>query len=127
MGFGFNSIEHAIAYAAQKVVGEAKVLTGLAAKLGGYETAVEAVSAELDPQAVVIERAAFTALGLLAKASNDVSNIQANGGVLNVKADVGMIADFKSLFAYLSTHLLHSGITPPALQAATSPTKPAGT
>lgn len=114
MGFGFKNIEHAIAYIAQKVVTEAKALASLAARLGGYEQAVEAVTAEINPQAVLIERAAFTALGLLAKASSDVGNIPANGGVLNVKADAGMIADFKSLFSYLSTHLSHAGITPPA-------------
>ena len=121
MGFGFNTIEHAIAYVAQKVVTEGKTLANLAAKLGGYEQAVEAVTAEIDPQAVLIERAAFTALGLLAKASSDVSNIPANGGVLNVKADAGMIADFKSLFSYLSTHLLHAGITPSANASPSAP------
>ena len=121
MGFGFNTIEHAMAYVAQKVVAEAKTLASLAAKIGGYEQAVEAVTAEIDPQAVLIERAAFTALGLLAKASSDVGNIPANGGVLNVNADAGMIADFKSLFSYLSTHLLHAGITPPANSSKPAP------
>ena len=114
MGFGFQTIEHAIAYAAQKVVIEAKVLTGLASKIEAYQPAVDAVAAAVDPLAVPIERAAFTALGLLAKASSDVTNVPAGGGVLNVKADAALIADFKALYTYLSGHLLHAGVTPAA-------------
>jgi hypothetical protein len=121
MSFTFASIEHALAYAAQKIVTEAKALAGLAVKLQKYEPALEAVTAEINPQAVLIERAAFTALGLLAKASSDVGNVPANGGILNINADAGMISDFKSLYSYLATHLLHAGVTPPASPVGITP------
>lgn len=115
MGFGFTNIEHALASVASDIVKGAKVLSGVAAKVAGSETAVEAVTAAIDPQAVPVERAAYTALGMVSKAANDA---QSGGGTITLSVTQEVIADFKSLYAYLTGHPLAAG-TPAA--AATPP------
>ncbi len=120
MSFGFASIEHALASIANDIVKGAKLLTGVATKVQGSETAVEAVSAAIDPQAVPIERAAYTALGLLTKAAGDV---EAGAASLTISATQAVIGDFKALYAYLTSHPLAAG-TPAAAAPTAAPAAP---
>ncbi len=109
MSFNFDNVEHKLAYIGQKIVTETKAVARVLGKIGAAEPEIEAVTSFLDPQAVVIERAAFQALGLLAKAAND-AGAAADAKSISVPLDTQVIQDFKALYQYLRDHLAAAGI-----------------
>lgn len=116
MSFNFVSIEHKIAYVAQQAVIKAKavaaVITQLGTKAESAETTIEALTGLVDPQAVVIERAAFSALGLIVKAAQDVEAV--GSATLSIPVASQDIADFKALGQYIGSLFTANGITTPA-------------
>ncbi len=70
MSFGFASIEHALASIANDIVKGAKLLTGVATKVQGSETAVEAVSAMIEVRKLLLQAMDFCEDGLPASARN---------------------------------------------------------
>lgn len=112
MSFNFASFEHKVAYVAQQVVAKAKGVAEVIVKLGtkaeAAEATVEALTGLVDPQAVVIERAAFAALGLIVKAAQDVSD--AGASTLQVTIAAQDVADFKSLGKYIGSLFTAHGI-----------------
>lgn len=106
MSFNFTSIEHKLASLAADIVKGAKavehVLGVAASKAQVAEPTVELLTSLIDPAAVPLERGAFAALGLLAKAANDADQAAAAKGV-NIVLDAQAWADFKAVYAVLST------------------------
>lgn len=120
MSFGFKSIEHALATVARDIAkGTAFILKEAAIT----EPVVEGITALLDPPAVVVERAAYSALASILGAVNK-ANTDATGAVtakgLNVSLDVEAVADFKAVFALCQQELIALGVI-----KATTPTPPA--
>jgi hypothetical protein len=113
--FGFQSIEHALAAVAHDTVVGARAVATATAKLQKVEPTIEDITALIDPPAVVIERAAFAALGSLANAAHDTStSASANG--LNISMDAETLNDYKQLYKTLTDQLrtLNAG-TPPSV------------
>lgn len=106
MPFNFSSIEHKLASVAGDIVKGARavehVLGIAASKAAVAEPTVELLTSMIDPAAVPLERGAFAALGLIAKAANDVDEAAAAKGV-NIILDAQAWADFKAVYAVLST------------------------
>jgi hypothetical protein len=104
--FSISSIEHGIATLAHDVVKGAKavdVFIAKAAALGAKNAPlVEQLTAMVDPAAVPFERAAFAALGLVAKAAGEADAASASKGV-NITLDQQTWADFKAIYDQLST------------------------
>lgn len=104
MSFNFANFEHKLAAIAADVVKGAKAvehfIAAAASKGALAEPIVESLTALIDPAAVPLERAAFTALGLLAKAANDADAAAAGKGLV-LTLDETVIADFKALYAVL--------------------------
>jgi predicted negative regulator of RcsB-dependent stress response len=98
--FSFNSMEHALASWAKKVVEDARVITAAVVpvlkKAQANEQTIEAVTALVSPQAVVAERAAFAVLGKALKAVTDGQAAAAQNGI-NIALDQTEIDDLKSL------------------------------
>ncbi len=106
MSFNITSIEHGIAVLAQDVVKGAKAvdtfLQKAVAKVPAAAPTIEALTAIVDPAAVAFERAAFTALGLVAKAAGDADAATAAKGI-SITLDQQAWADFKAVYDQLST------------------------
>lgn len=130
MGFSFKSIEHKLASVGADIVKGAKAvdqfLASAAAKAKTYENTVETLSAFVDPAAVPVERAAFAALGLIAKAANDADQAAAAKGV-SVVLDAETWADFQAVYKVLASRAGFLAIDPqaPAPVPATAPVVPA--
>lgn len=114
--FGFQSIAHAFATIAQDVVKVAKKVGPVAAKAAielqkvqGSEQTVEAITALVDPRAVVIERAAYQSLGHLVAACNATASA-AGGGAVTVSLDAEAIAEYKALGESLKAELASAGV-----------------
>lgn len=105
MSFKISSIEHALAVAAEDVVKGAKAVDAFIQKVAAIGTKnqalIENLTGLVDPQAVPIERAAFAALGLIAKAAADADVATAAKG-LSISLDEQTLADFKAIYADLS-------------------------
>jgi hypothetical protein len=106
MSFKISSIEHGISVLAQDVVKGARAVdtflqkaTAIAAKNAPM---VEELTAMIDPAAVPFERAAFTALGLVAKAAGDADAATAAKGI-SITLDQATWADFKAVYDQIST------------------------
>ena len=103
---GITSIEHGIAALAHDVVKGAKAVDAFlqkaVAKGAAAAPTIEALTAMVDPAAVPFERAAFAALGLIAKAAGDADAAAAAKG-LTITLDQQAWADFKAVYDQLST------------------------
>jgi hypothetical protein len=102
--FRFDSIEHALAAVAHDTVVGARAAAAAVGKLQKFEPAVENITEFIDPPAVIIERAAFAALGMLAKAANDTATVTSDKG-LNVSMDQQTLQEYKNLYEDLATLL----------------------
>jgi hypothetical protein len=112
--FGFNTIEHALASVAHDTVVGARAVASASAKVTKAEPTIEDITALIDPPAAVIERAAFAALGSLAKAANDTATAATDKG-LNVPLDAQTIQEYRQLFKTLVTQL--EALNKPAVAA----------
>ena len=101
MSFGIKTIEHALAVAAQDVVKGAKAADSFLQKVAAQgkvaEPVIENLTAMIDPAAVVYERAAFAALGLVAKAAGAADAATAAKGLL-IPLDQEAWADFQEVW-----------------------------
>lgn len=117
MSFGFTSLAHAFASIGHDIVTGAKKAESIVAKLGTDAQAaapvIEAVTSTIDPQAVVIERAAFATLGTVLqevdKLSGDALNQVGTHG-LNIPLDQQTVADLKALATTMKAKLTALGI-----------------
>lgn len=103
---GITSIEHGISTLAHDVVKGAHAVDAFLQKavVKGAAAAptIEALTAMVDPAAVPFERAAFAALGLIAKAAGDADAAAAAKG-LTITLDQQAWADFKAVSDQLSS------------------------
>jgi hypothetical protein len=103
---GITSIEHALATVAHDVVkGSHAVDTFLQraiVKGAAAEPVIESLTAMVDPAAVPFERAAFAALGIVAKAAGAADAAAAAKG-LTITLDQQTWADFKAVYDQLSS------------------------
>jgi hexokinase len=102
--FGFQTIENALATVAHDMVVGARAVAASTASVQKIAPTIEEVTALLDPPVAVIERAAFQALGSLAKAANDASTTASDKG-LNIALDEQTIDDYKRLYLTLTAQL----------------------
>lgn len=109
--FGFQSIEHALAGVGRDLVVGAREAAAVASRASVAAPTIEELTGLLEPRAVVIERAAFAALGMIAKASNDTGSSVSNKG-LNVAMDAQTINDFKQVYTMLAGLLQAQAETP---------------
>jgi hypothetical protein len=104
--FSITSIEHGIAALAHDVVKGAHAVDAFlqkAAILGAKNAPmIESLTAMVDPAAVPFERAAFAALGLVAKAAGEADAAAAAKGV-SITLDQQSWADFKAVYDQLSS------------------------
>jgi hypothetical protein len=103
--FGLKA-EHVLASIAS---GIAKVVPAIQKE----EPVIEGVEAAIYPPAVVVTKAAFVALGYLAKAAND-ANAATQQKLQDLGLDTQEIADFKALYASLHAVGAANGVTLPA-------------
>ncbi len=98
--FSIQTIEHAIASAAQSIVHQAKTISLVVIpalkKAQASETIIEAVTGVIAPNAVLIERSAFAILGRVLATISDGQAAVAAGGI-NIALDQTEMADLKSL------------------------------
>ena len=113
MAFTLQALEHKLAWVADKVVTEAKAVAGVAQKLADQKPVADAVAALISPKAAEIERAGFTALGLVCKAALDTADAGASNG-LNIPMDAAMLADFKAIASFIMAELSKRGVDPTA-------------
>jgi hypothetical protein len=103
---GILSIEHAISTLTHDIVKGAHAVDTFLAKASVKATAaaptIEALTAMIDPAAVPFERAAFAALGLVAKAAGQADAAAASKG-LSITLDQQSWADFKAVYDQLSS------------------------
>ena len=97
-----NSVEHALAVAAQDVVKTAKfvetsVLPVLKEAQANQST-IESITALVSPSAANIERAGFAMLGVVINAL-DAAGTAAGANGLNVTFDAQLVADIKAIAA----------------------------
>jgi len=109
-GFGFASVGHFFASVFHDIhVGlqfvEKKALPAIEAAA----PIIEGITGLIDPPAVILERAAFQALGVVTAAvsSADAAAVQ-NG--LNISLDAQAVADFKALIATFEKELTTAGV-----------------
>lgn len=109
-----NTVEHALAKAAQDIVTAAKfvaqTVVPVLQKAKTDEATIEAVTGLVSPAAVNIERAAFALLGVVIKALGDGSQAVLAGG-LNVQLDAALVADIKAIMAVVQGQAVSSGAT----------------
>lgn len=111
MAFTFATLEHKLAWVADKVVTEAKAVGAVAQKMMGQQGVADAVAALISPKAVEVERAGFTALGLVCKAALDVGDAAASNG-LNIAMDAATLNDFKAIAKFILAELPKHGVDP---------------
>ncbi len=103
---GITSIEHGIATLAHDVVKGAHAvnlfLQKAVVKGAAAAPVIESLTAMIDPAAVPFERAAFAALGLVAKAAGE-ADAAASAKGLSITLDQQTWADFKAVYDQLST------------------------
>src|SRR5690242_14194038 len=96
MSISIQSMEHAFAAAASKLVSVAKFVTNevlpALKKVQGSEQAVEAVTGLVSPSAANVERVAFAVLGAVIKAMEDAGAAVGAGGI-SVTLDAALVAD----------------------------------
>jgi hypothetical protein len=104
--FSITSVEHGIATLAHDVVKGAKAVDLFIQKVAvlGAKNApmIESLTAMVDPAAVPFERAAFAALGVVAKAAGEADAAGAAKG-LSITLDQQAWADFKAVYDQLSS------------------------
>jgi hypothetical protein len=98
--FGFACMEHFFASAFHDLQKALQFAERVGAKVQSEEGTVEAITALLPNgnSAVVLERAAFAALGLVLNAANAASAAVSQDGV-NLKLDAALVAAFRELIA----------------------------
>lgn len=96
MSITIESLEHAYAVALNDIVKAARAVANAVSTLIKAEPEVEALSAVIYPQAVPIERAAFAALGVLAKVAAEIGAID-TGKDVSVQISGQLLADIKAL------------------------------
>jgi hypothetical protein len=102
--FKFDSIEHALAAVAHDTVIAAHATVNTIAKIQKVAPEIENITGLIDPPAVIIERAAFAALGMLTKAANDTATVSSDKG-LNVSMDQQTLTEYKNLYQELASRL----------------------
>lgn len=104
--FSISSVAHGIAVLAHDVVKGAKAVDLFIQKVAVLgvknEPLIEKLTAMIDPAAVPFERAAFAALGHLAKAAGEADAAAAAKG-LSITLDQQSWADFKAVYDELSS------------------------
>lgn len=98
MAISWSSVGHFFASAFHDVQVVAKAVNAELAKVGGSEATVEALTSLVSPEAAVVERLAFAALGEVAAIAQD-ANVAAGASGVNVTLDAQLIADVKALIA----------------------------
>jgi hypothetical protein len=118
MSFAFSSLSHYFATAFSDLHKAEKFILAEAPKVSVLEPVVEGVSAALlGPQSVVIERAAFSALGYVLSLTNQLINGQADvqtaatSKLTNLGLDLTAINDFKALITNAKGDLAKLGYT----------------
>lgn len=106
MSFGISTIEHGLAVVAGDIVKGAKAvdafLKAAVSKGAAAEPIIESLTAMVDPAAVQYERAAFQALGLVAKAAADADSAAASKGLV-ITLDQEAWADFVAVYNALKS------------------------
>jgi hypothetical protein len=104
-GFGFSSIPHFFATVFKDLhIGLKYTAEHVIPAIEKEEPLVEGITQFIDPPAVVIERAAFSALGhIITPISTLDSAAQANG--LNIALDQQAIADFYAFYLQFKDQL----------------------
>ena len=106
MSFGISTIEHGLAVVAGDIVKGAKAvdafLQAAVAKGATAAPVIEGLTAIVDPAAVVYERAAFQALGLVAKAAADADAATAAKGI-SISLDQQTWQDFVAVYNALKS------------------------
>jgi hypothetical protein len=109
MAFGFQGFGHFVASVSHDIVTLAKKVMPVAQKLAASEQTVEAVTALIDPQAVVIERAAYAILGKVMEAAHSTEKAL-SGGTVSLQfttEEVKELEDlYKTFFTLAATHSL---------------------
>jgi hypothetical protein len=118
--FSFDSVEHALASVAHDTVVAGRAVALSANKIQKAAPEIEGVTGLIDPSAVVIERAAFAALGSIAKAANDTA-VSASANGLNVPLDEATIKDYSQIYQLLAAKLPAQTQTAPGGAAAVPP------
>lgn len=118
MSFAFTSVGHYLATAFSDLHKAEKFILAEAPKAEALEPVVEGVSsALLGPQSVVIERAAFSALGYVLALTNQLISGQADvqtaatSKLTNLGLDETAITDFKNLITNAKGDLAKLGYT----------------
>lgn len=111
MSFGFKSLGHAFGWIGHEIVSGARAIEKIIPFLQKNEAFVEGVTALVDPQAVIIERAAFHVLGEVLSAVKDADAAATAKGLL-LELDAAVIADLKALANDLHGKLAAAGAVP---------------
>jgi hypothetical protein len=127
MSFGIQSVEKFFASAGKTIVGDAKKVAGVLAKIDtpSVKSAVELVTSALLPGttgtiATQIEDAAFNALGKALKLATDTGNANGNATLLNLGFVQSEIDDLKALATSVKTIAPAHGVSAPTIAPATS-------
>lgn len=111
-GFGFASIGHFFASVFHDVhVGLSYVEKTAIPAIQKAEPLIEGITSFIDPPAVVIERAAFQALGLISGAVHTADQAVLSNG-LNVQLDAQTVAAFKALIVQFESEFSSAGLKP---------------
>jgi hypothetical protein len=112
MAFSFSSVEHFFASVFHDIHVAAKAVEQAAPQILKAEPVIEGLTSLVPgagAPALVIERAAFQALGSVVAAVNTADSAAAANG-LNVTLDVQTATEFKALIQAFSTQLQAAGI-----------------
>lgn len=104
MSFSFQSLGHFFAYAAQEIVRGAKAIESVLVRIQAHEQVIEQITGLINPQAVLIERAAFAMLGKVMHAVHDAGEAAMADG-LNIVLDAQTIADVRALIPAVKSQL----------------------
>jgi hypothetical protein len=116
MSFTISTFEHKVASIALETVREAKHLLDVVVPalkfVNASEVSIEAVTSLVDPGVVPVERSAFTALGLIIKALEDVHGVADNPTtVLSITVDSGLMKDYRDVAAIIKLMAAKKGVS----------------
>jgi len=111
--FSFKSIGHFFAAMANDIVKGARAVGNAMAKASAAEPEIEAITGLLFPQAVELERGAFSLLGLAAHAVS-ATGAAAGANGLNITLDAQLVADIKALIPAIEQYAKSAGVQKPA-------------
>lgn len=120
--FGFKDLAHFFASTAKKVVGIAKAVGPVAAKVDakveGNKELIENLTKLVDPRAAAIEDAAFNLFGKVCHALETGSDA-ANANGLSLSLDKDFITEFKTLLPAVKEFAASQGTVPPTTPTST--------